>query len=146
MSARLCSFGFCSASYNRAASVQFKAACSKSPRWNEFKPSSICRAAGEVSGAAAADAGLTVKTKRLPIKLRKRPRTRKRLHLRPRRQGRLILKRLRKAGGSIHVLCPDRETFVHCSFIFFTIAEDLITVPLKASTIIYFARSHLSNS
>src|SRR5215831_20487268 len=74
MSAMVCSLGFCSASYNRAASVQLTTACSKFPRWNEFKPCSICRAAGEVS-ATAANAGFAVAVKGLPIKFRKRPST-----------------------------------------------------------------------
>src|SRR5205807_7857651 len=131
---------------NRAASVQLKTACSKSPRWNELKPCSICRAAGEASGAAAADAGFAVETKGLPIKLSKTPSTSVRLYLKPGRRGRLILGSSPKTRGGIHVPCPVRG--LRCNAVsFFTNRWRLDhLVPFKDLTIIYFPKSALSNS
>src|ERR1700754_1134952 len=108
MSAVACSLDFCSASYNRAASVQLTTACSKLPLWNEFKPCSICPAAGEDSAIAAADAGFADEIKGLPTKFNKRPST----SVLPRRQGWLILNSLPKRRGDIHVFPPVREVLM----------------------------------
>src|SRR4029453_8486059 len=112
MSAVLCSLGFWSASYNRAASVQLPTACSKLPRWNEFKPCSICRAAGEVSATAAADAGFADEIRGLPIKFRKRPSASVRLYLNPGRQEWLILSSLPKTREDIHAFPSVRGTLM----------------------------------
>src|SRR5262249_46188566 len=121
MSAMVCSAGFCSASYNRAASVQLTTACSKFPRWNQFNTCSICFAAGEVS-ATAANAGFAVENKGPPMKFRKRPRPNARLYLSQGRQGRLILGDLPKTQGDAYLFPGVRGALIYWSFIFSPIA------------------------